>query len=185
MVYKQHNQGPYPTGHDGAEPGSLGEDDHFQFNAFPDVHYGQPNFYNPFTFSGYGDGLHQRNAPLSVSTGFHYPPPDASTPFVPQAPLPPGELYRRHSMHQIPGQHPHEVSEFQIGLLRDGPPWSGRSQQSSISDSAPFSYVDTPSTLTSPYDVYPGPLSAGPGYFPYDPTPIHGWSAPFDSIPTG
>jgi hypothetical protein len=184
LVYKQHNQGPYPPGHDGEDHLSHAEDDQFQFNSYPDTSYSS-HFFNPFTYSGYHNSIHQRHAPISVSTGYQYPPPDASTPFILQSPLAPGEVYRRHSMHQIPSQHSHEMPELQIGISHDVHPWSARSQQSSISDSAPFSYSETPNSLTSPYDAFPHPMSAGPGgYFPYDPTPVHGWSAPFDSIPT-
>lgn len=184
LVYKQHNQGTHSAGPDGADRGPFSEHDQFQFNAVLDSNTGQPGFFNPVNYAGYQDNGHNRHESLPSSQAYQYPPPDASTSYTYQPSMPLAEGYRRHSMHYMPSQYPYALSELHVNVQRDDQPWSAQSQQSSISDSTPFPFGDPSSSRTSPYDVYPHPHSGAPSYVPYEATPLHGWSTPFDTIQT-
>ena len=183
LVYKQHNQGPYSAGHDAPDRASFSEHDQFQFNATLDVSIPQPAFFNPFAYSGYNDDHHIRHGSLPSSQSFQYPPPDAS-PYILQSPMALAEGYRRHSLHHAPSQHSYGLAELHANLQRGDHSWSARSQQSSVSDSTTLPYGETPSNLTSPYEIYPQSHRGQPGYFPYDANPLHGWCTPSGAIQT-
>ena len=177
LVYKEHHHGP----HSAVDRPSIGDKDQFQFNASLDLHAPQQAFFNPFGYAGYHDDPHARHGSLSASQGYQYPPPDAG-PYVLESPMALAAGYRRHSMHHAPSSHTYGLGDLQTNVPRGDPSWSARSQQSSISDSTPFSYGDPQSNLTSPYELYPQPRGSAPGYFPYDANQLHGWCAPFDAI---